>query len=385
MKRKTNKILFSLLGSAVSGNKLKDELKENFKLELLPELYETAKKHDVAHLFALALKSNFFIENKKIETEIIKAIYRYEQLNYEYNKLCDALEREKIPFIPLKGSVLRKYYPEPWMRTSCDIDILVKKKDLERTISFLTQIQNYTETERATHDIAFATPAGNHVEIHFDLVEEGRANSANDILKEVWRNVSLKEGYEYFYLMTDEYFYFYHIAHMAKHFETGGCGIRPFIDLWILNNIIKDNNEKRNDLLKQGGLLNFSENVCNLSEAWLSEAPMTEFLEKLEDYILSGGVYGNAKNKVALWQANKGGRIGYLSSRIFISFDKLKRYYPILEKHSYLAPVMQVRRWFMLLRPEVAKMAKRELIANKSLEKTVASDMKQFLDDIGIK
>ena len=35
------------------------------------------------------------------------------------------IKKVQIPFLPLKGSVIRQYYPEPWMRTSCDIDILV--------------------------------------------------------------------------------------------------------------------------------------------------------------------------------------------------------------------------------------------------------------------
>lgn len=29
--------------------------------------------------------------------------------------------------------------------------------------------------------------------------------------------------------MKEEMFYFYHIAHLAKHFEVGGCGIRQII------------------------------------------------------------------------------------------------------------------------------------------------------------
>lgn len=46
------------------------------------------------------------------------AIYRYEKINYELNRLRSALNEAQIPFIPLEGSVLRQYYPEPWMRTS---------------------------------------------------------------------------------------------------------------------------------------------------------------------------------------------------------------------------------------------------------------------------
>ena len=57
---------------------------------------------------------------------------------------------------------------------------------------------------------------------------------------------------------------------------------------------------------------------------------------------------------------------------MFIPYAKLKRYYPILDKHRWLMPIMQVRRWFMLLRPDVASMAKREIAVNSNLEKTKA-------------
>lgn len=98
-----------------------------------------------------------------------------------------------------------------------------------------------------------------------------------------------------------------------------------------------------------------------------------------------GGVYGSTDNRVALQQKKKGGRIGYVLSRIFIPYAKLKRYYPVLEKHRWLMPLMQIRRWFMLLNPDVAKMAKREMAINGNLAKTKTDEMNSFLDDIGLK
>ncbi len=51
----------------------------------------------------------------------------------------------------------------------------------------------------------------------FALIREGRT---------VWDNVSLCENSEYRYEMTDVFFCFCHIAHMAKHFEN--CGLLRF-------------------------------------------------------------------------------------------------------------------------------------------------------------
>ncbi len=381
--QKVTTVLFALLRSALRGGRLREEEKSLYTDEMLPALVKMAKKHDIAHLLALGLDRNGLLAEGG-KNEIIKAVYRYEQMNYEYECLCSALEEAKIPFIPLKGSILRAYYPEPWMRTSCDIDVLVHREDLESALAYLRENLQYVEGERATHDVGLFSPQGTHVELHFDLVEEGRANRANDVLKSVWDNVSLKANCAYFYQMSDAFFYFYHIAHMAKHFEEGGCGIRPFLDLWILDNLDGAIRIERDALLEAGGLLKFAKAARQISRAWLDGEPLNEVAVKAQDFVLSGGVYGTSKNRVALKQKKKGGKIGYIFSRIFIPFSKLKRYYPILEKHPWLMPVMQVRRWFMLLRPDVARMAKHELSANKEVDKATAEELHSMLQDIGL-
>jgi len=386
MSKENIQILLELVGSAVCGKDLPEEVREWISPEIISEILRTAKLHDIDHLVALGLKKNGLIteSNSGIERIIFKAIYRYQQLNFEYKRLCDALEASKIPFIPLKGSVLRKYYREPWMRTSCDIDVLVKRENLDYAVKYLTENLKYEEGERATHDVSLFSPAGIHVELHFDLVEEGRAQNAIGVLSTVWDDVSLAEGFEYRYEMSDEFFYFYHIAHMAKHFEVGGCGIRPFIDLWILDRLPDENRSARDGLLSRGGLLKFAEVARKLSEVWFSGCEADEISLEMQDFILHGGAFGTSANRVALQQNKKGGRFGYILSRMFIPYEKLKRYYPILEKHRWLTPFMQIRRWFMLLRPDVAKMAKRELKANKDIDKSKAEKMNVFLENIGL-
>ena len=387
MGQRNSQMLFTLLRSAICGTKLNSTEIEQFKNEQIPELIAISKKHDVAHLVILALKSNALIpkDNASVDERLLlRAAYRYEQLNHVYKNLCSAFEDAHIPYIPLKGSILRKYYPEPWLRTSCDIDILVHKENLNQAISYLIQNHQYVEKERTTHDVSLFSPQGIPVELHFDLVEEGRANNAINVLKSVWDNVSLHDSCAYMYDMTDEFFYFYHIAHMAKHFENGGCGIRSFIDLWILDHIDGINRIKRDDLLKECGLFQFAEVSRKLSNIWFGGEAMDDLSMQMQTFILHGGVYGSSDNRVALQQKKKGGRVGYFLSRIFISHTKLKRYYPILEKYPCLMPIMQVRRWFMLLKPDVAKMARREILFNGNIDKVKADEMNVFLENIGL-
>jgi hypothetical protein len=95
------------------------------------------------------------------------AVYKYENLNYEYGRLCKTLDEAKIPFIVLKGAVIRKYYPEPWMRSSCDIDILVKESDLERATEVVKTELGFTVTDKTHHDIQMYSPSGVMFELHF--------------------------------------------------------------------------------------------------------------------------------------------------------------------------------------------------------------------------
>ena len=386
MYQRTIQIFFALLRSAVCGEKLTKEEQSDYSPEMLPDLLCISSKHDLSHLLVYGLKQNNLLseENTALEKFVFEAIYRCEQIQYELDSLCSALEEAKIPFLPLKGAVIRKYYPEEWMRTSCDIDILVHSEDLEKTVSYLTKNLKYVEKERSTHDISMFSPTGLSVELHYDLVEEQRANNAIDVLQSVWSNVSLHNDSEYWYEMSEPYFYFYHIAHMAKHFETGGCGVRTFLDLWVLDHMENSDQVTRDNLLARGGLIQFAKTCRNLSQMWFGEGESDDILHQMQDFLLHGGAYGTVENRVALQQTKRGGAFGYILSRIFVPFAKLKRYYPILEQHPWLMPVMQVRRWFMLFKPSVASMAKSEIATNKGLAKEKADDMNLLLKNIGL-
>ena len=216
------------------------------------------------------------------------------------------------------------------------------------------------------------------------MVEEEYANDVTDILNSVWDVSYLIDNKKYWYVMPDDLFYFYHIAHMAKHFENGGCGIRPFIDLWILDNIKDSCKAKRDELLSRGELLKFTNTLRTLNGVWFDGKECDLLSSQMQDFLFNGGLYGSADNRVALRQQKAGGKFGYVISRIFIPSSKLKKYYPVLEKHPWLLPFMQVRRWFMLLKPDVAKLAKRELKANTKTDKAKTEEVNDFFNNIGL-
>ena len=381
-------LLFSLIRSVTQNERLNDEeitiLKSEEKQQ---EILEISKKHDLSHFIILGLtKNNISFKDKEELNKIpMTAIYRYQMINCELIRVSDELEKTKIDFIPLKGSVIRKFYPQPWMRTSCDIDILVKKEELESAITCLTNELGYSEKQKGDHDVALTSKSGVNIELHFKLPEESITKASYEILDNVWNDVHKKEGYSHFFEMSDELFYFHHIAHMAKHFEKGGCGIRPFIDLWILDNIKDIDVLKREELLKRGNLYIFLKRCQELSKVWFEGEKHTDLTLKMQEFIVSGGAYGNFENKIIAQQQKKGGKLNYILSKVFIPYDTISRYYPILKKYPVLTPFMHMRRCFKLIFKGIPDETKSEIKYSQNISNEEANEMAILLEDLGIK
>jgi hypothetical protein len=133
------------------------------------------------------------------------------------------------------------------------------------------------------------------------------------------------------------------------HFLIGGCGIRTIADIALMREKMTLDEEKLSVLFSECGLERFARGVIALSEYWFSDGEKTELVASLEDFVVSGGVYGTVTSNVAVKQSKEGGKSGYLRSRIFASYDALKERYPSLNSHA-MVPVYQVRRWVDMAR-----------------------------------
>ena len=124
-------IMLALIRYDVLGHELSGEVKEDITPEVVTSIYKIAFKHDLAHLIADALEKNGLTmgdeDTAKRLTKLREiAVFRYAQIQYEQRKVFAAFEKCAVPFVPLKGAIMRQYYPAPWMRTSSDIDILIR-------------------------------------------------------------------------------------------------------------------------------------------------------------------------------------------------------------------------------------------------------------------
>ena len=354
---KVKKVFFALLKNALVGEKISLDIKNLITDGLLEELFKLAKRQDLAHLVCDALEKNDIkVCDKllsKFKNEKNVAIFRSNQVDYELAQISKALEEEKIDFILLKGAIIRNLYPEKWMRTSCDIDVLIKEEDIERAGKVLKQKLEYKHKGNTAHDIQFLSESGLAVELHFSMLKDDSESSR--ILDGVWENLEISSSSEK--VLTNEFLYFYHISHMATHFKQGGCGIRNFIDLYLIEKNLNVDKQVLNNLLGNAGLIKFAKAVLSVSVYIFENTKENEIVSSILDFVLGAGIYGSIENKTAINQAKKGGKFKYIISRIFPSYGQLKYQYSKLNGNAILYPFYVVRRWFRLLNKKSRKTA----------------------------
>ena len=137
--KKLSKVLFSLIATVVAPRSGADAEgvarsaeRDAADEKALAAVFALAKKHDLGHLVAHALAGEKLDPELLGKAEKVKltAVWRVKNIENEQGRVRKCLEGAGIPFVLLKGAVVRDYYPEPWMRTSSDIDVLVPSDGL---------------------------------------------------------------------------------------------------------------------------------------------------------------------------------------------------------------------------------------------------------------
>lgn len=352
-------------------------------------LYRLAVGQDVGHLVAYALQESGQtaedIVGQRLNQKLMSAVLRYEQSEHELSAVCRVLAAAGIRHMPLKGAVLRQHYPEPWMRTSADLDILVQEDDLARAKELLANELHYRCADIGAHDASLFSPGGVHVELHYTVpVEQEVLGDAFAVLRELWQTAQPIEGQPYRFAMSPEMYTFYHVAHMAKHMLNGGCGVRPFMDLWVMQRSMPCDEAALQSLLQAGGLAAFYAFAKRLCNVWFGDAPADELTQEVEQFLLRGGLYGTEDNRISVAQGKTGGKLRYIMRRIVLPYHELKFYYPVLQRHPILTPLCQVRRWGRLIFCGGMGRSARELSASTQMSRSQVERTAYMLSQIGL-
>lgn len=259
----------------------------------------------------------------------------------ELESIGAAFSSAGIRYLPLKGSIIKHYYPQSDMRTMADIDMLIdpenvgKARDIMLSLGYSCEHFGYD-----VHDIYHKPPVMN-VEIHRELFgEEGQ--EFKGVFGSPWE-LCERDGMRFRF--RDNEFFAYVLAHAIKHLEEGGTGIRTVMDLWVCLDSNKNiDAEKALALLESSGKRSAAERLIALSRVWFGDAPHTDETMALQRYILGSGTYGTVTNS-AQNRIKTSGRAGYFFQLIFPTFTHMRQHYPILKK----APVLLPACWFVRL------------------------------------
>lgn len=337
------KPLLILLRAAVDGNKAPDDLcPEDWELVL-----HVAKNHLIAALLYTALPENAIgtmpdsVRSawKQASARALRKELLFDRMRAEiYRRLEDG----KIPYVPLKGILLKELYPVKGTREFADHDILYDKARQRDVNRFMTELGFETVTLEGVHDSYHMNPVYNfefHKQLFADSAKFGKA------FRPVWEHVlPVGEGTS-MYRMTDGWFYAYFIGHLHKHYSGGGSGLRSFADLYLLEKtpLSGEARAEADGLFEEAGLTESERELRELADI-LFRTPLDEIPYDRIRYCLESGTYGTFTHRV-VGGVKREGKIRYLVKRAFLPYSDLKSGYPVLKKAPFLLPFCWVARW----------------------------------------
>ena len=347
-------------------------------------VYNFSREQDVASITGKTILDSGKFEQSEYSghffVEQFGAEMRYRKQQYEISKICEAFDKNKIYYVLLKGAVIRELYPDPSMRTSSDIDILVKKEDIERAGIVIEKELGGQFMCRTAHDVSYTTQNDVHVELHYSLVE--KTSPGSNVLENPWDNVIYGDGFQAG--LTNEFFVYYHIAHMVKHFVNGGFGIRFILDLYLINQNMPYDKKVLDELYDNGGIKKFAHIATKLSNVWFGDDIGDESTSLMEDYILNSGLYGNLEQYVIINQIHSGNKSESIINRIFMPYNELIILYPKLENRRYMYPWYFTKRLFRIAFSDDRKKAVAELKLHSDMDEDKKQTVKNLLDMLDI-
>lgn len=349
-----NELFFTAIKTQFPWANCKLPCPEEISKETISEAYSIAQKQDMGHLFCAAT-ANLVDDSLKQEFNKQKmlAVFRREQISFEEQRVFALFDEHKIDYIPLKGSVIKDFYPEGWMRTSSDTDILIHFENGETAVNLLEEKLGYKYEGKSAKDFQLFSQSGVHLELHYS--PENGNGKTDKLLAKIWDYAYKPNPDSSRYNLTTEFLMFYTLSHALYHFLGGGCGVKPFLDLWVMEAQAQYKVEKLNALVKEGNCESFYNAFCGLTNVWFNNGEHTQLTQSMENYIFGGGVYGSRENLGKAKAHREGGKAKFLLNRIFKPKKELALQYPSLEKRPWLLPYYQIKRWFNLFNKDRRK------------------------------
>ena len=281
-------------------------------------------------------------------------------LDAERKAILHELEIQGIWYMPLKGSILKDWYPKPGMREMADNDILFDPSGREQ-VREIFQNRGYKTISfrKGNHDVYEKVPIYNF-EMHVSLFH-GTYKELTEQYENVKERLLPVDGTAYQFAFTPEDFYVFVLAHAHKHYSHSGTGVRTLADIYVMDRHLGDimDRDEVEQKLAQLGIAEYEQHSRVLAEKLfsavrpLAEIELTEDEKEMLLYYCDATTYGTVDNRVnnrlhelqenseniKLWT-----KVKYCCVRLFPGREFCKFAYPFVYKHPWTLPFFWVWR-----------------------------------------
>ncbi len=274
-------------------------------------------------------------------------------LTAETDRILSAFNKSGVRAIPVKGILTKELYPQSFLRTMTDVDILCMDNDRKRIDDFFLS-QGYVRENTGEKDISYRKDKILHYEIHTSLLHSD--SPAYDYFLKVWDRAVFQED-SCIAKLTLEDAYIYILEHLAHHLASGGAGVRMLMDVYLFLNRHSTalDREYITKILSHILLEDFEKQVIRICENWFSGNEAPDVYSDLSQFIFNSGTYGKAEavflaesirnNTDTPKKARKQG-IAIIIRKIFPSLKFMGRSYSAVDKVHFLYPVFVPVYWF---------------------------------------
>lgn len=303
---------------------------------------------------------------------------------YELDVLVDSFTSKGFDVMPLKGSVIRNYYPVPDMRTMSDIDLLVKTQDKQAVREILASCGYDLIIPDDGQVDTFEKKPYMYIDLHYSLMADN--HHYQEHFQDTW-DIAVKTDTKGVYALTFEDMYVYNVGHYAKHMFSSGTGMRCVVDAFVMwNKATEQQKQNINEKLKSKDLYVFNRQLIKIADIWFNNGVDDGTTDDIQEYFLATATYGNEGSVDAVKLISDDGenisKLDYYKKRIFPGAEYLYKRYKIKHKIPLVLPFLWL--WRMISMVFVKDRVLKEVSATGNVTKEDIANSKALYQKLGL-
>ena len=334
---------------------LKGYLNKDYSFSInsnLNDIYVLANKLCITPIIGYTLNKNDKYVSNIFDKVLFNASLKHEVQKNLRNNIKDIFEDNDIDFVFIKGLSLAKYYDEPYLRYSGDIDVVVKKDKYIFARDVLVENAKFYMKFYLDDEMLLINNNGYDVDLHcaFTKIDDAKEEFYKDV-------VSNNINHE----LDNELLLFHICNHSAKHMNAGYISLQFLIDLYYVNKLEMDR-DKVERMFRDAGLWTFYERSLKLIDVLFFNKEMDEISRLYVEFLFNGSNVIGRSNKVRVGRAkNNDNKFIYLCKRAFPTYKYMSTQYRILLKKKYLLPIYYFVRFYDIISTNRIKAASAEV------------------------